>query len=50
MRRQIVAYDPTRVYCADRLLFPTPTPRITPARESLLAVREALSVPVLPEV
>lgn len=39
-----------QVYCADTLFVPTPTPRITPAREGLLATREALGVQMLPEV
>lgn len=47
---RVVAYDPTRIYCADTLLLPTPTPRITPPREALLAAREALGVRTLPQV
>ena len=35
---------------ADRLLVPTPTPRITPPREGLMAVRRGLGVRTLPEV
>jgi len=46
---QIVTYDPETLYCADLLLVPTPVPRITPPKESLLAVRSALGVTVLPE-
>ncbi len=45
---QIVVFDPLKLYCADRLLFPTPTPRVTPPREALGALREALHVGVLP--
>lgn len=47
---RVVAYDPTRIYCADMLLLPTPAPRITPPREALLAAREALGVRTLPQV
>lgn len=43
-----MAYDPGRTYCANTLLVPTPTPRITPPREALEATREALGVMVLP--
>lgn len=49
-RSQVVPYNASRVYCADRLLVPTPTPRITPPREGLLAVRTGLGVRTLPEV
>jgi hypothetical protein len=34
---------------AERLLVPTPTPRITPPREGLQAVRSGLGVATLPE-
>lgn len=34
---------------ADRLLVPTPTPRITPPREALGLVRQGLGVQILPE-
>ena len=46
---QIVTYDPEVLYCADLLFVPTPVPRITPPKESLMAVRSALGVTVLPE-
>jgi capsular polysaccharide biosynthesis protein len=46
---QIVTYDPETVYCTDMLLVPTPVPRITPPKESLVAIRSALGVEVLPE-
>jgi len=46
---QIITYDPETLYCADLLLVPTPVPRITPPKESLIAVRSALGVTVLPE-
>lgn len=46
---QIVTYDPETLYCADLLFVPTPVPRITPPKESLMAVRSALGVTVLPE-
>ena len=46
----VVKYDPLKVYTADVLYFPTPTPRITPARESLLATRQELGAgEALPE-
>jgi hypothetical protein len=48
-RDQIVPYNASRVYCAERLLVPTPTPRITPPREGLQAVRSGLGVATLPE-
>ena len=35
---------------ADRLLVPTPTPRITPPREALQLVQQGLGVQTLPEV
>lgn len=48
---------PARRFChprsclsADRLLVPTPTPRITPPREGLQLVRQGLGVATLPEV
>ncbi|CAG9461671.1 unnamed protein product [Pedinophyceae sp. YPF-701] len=40
--RRIVRYDPDQVYCATELLYPNPSPRITPAREGLLRLREAV--------
>ncbi|KAL4435565.1 hypothetical protein ABPG77_002528 [Micractinium sp. CCAP 211/92] len=48
-RSQVVPYNASRVYCADRLLVPTPTPRITPPREALGLVRSGLGVQTLPE-
>ena len=45
---QLVRYDPDALYSADTVYLPTPTPRITPTREGLLAVREALGIEVLP--
>ncbi|PSC67438.1 hypothetical protein C2E20_8901 [Micractinium conductrix] len=48
-RSQVVPYNASRVYCADRLLVPTPTPRITPPREALQLVRTGLGVRTLPE-
>ena len=47
---QLLKYNASTVYCSDTLLLPTPTPRITPPREALLAAREALGVRTLPEV
>ena len=38
----VVKYDPLKVYKADVLFFPTPVPRITPARESLEMTREGI--------
>ncbi|KAL4425168.1 hypothetical protein ABPG75_009184 [Micractinium tetrahymenae] len=48
-RSQVVPFNASRVYCADRLLVPTPTPRITPPREALGLVRRGLGVQTLPE-
>ncbi|KAI3435029.1 hypothetical protein D9Q98_003081 [Chlorella vulgaris] len=48
-RSQLVTYNASKVYCADRLLVPTPTPRITPPREGLQLVRQGLGVATLPE-
>lgn len=46
---RIVRFDPEKVYCIDRLLFPTPTPKIEPPRESLVTLRTALKAdPPLP--
>ena len=46
----VVKYDPLKVYTADVLFFPTPVPRITPARESLEMTREEMGADeVLPE-
>jgi hypothetical protein len=45
----VVKYDPLKVYTADTLFFPTPVPRITPAREALEATREAFGVETLSE-
>jgi capsular polysaccharide biosynthesis protein len=47
---QVVKYDPEAVYCAETLLVPTPIPRVTPPKEGLLAVRQALKIQTLPEV
>ena len=41
---QVVTYDPEATYSAWTLLYPTPVPRITPAREALWAARKALGV------
>jgi len=50
-KEAVVKYDPLKVYTADVLYFPTPTPRITPARESLEMTREVFlgAEEVLPE-
>lgn len=46
---RLVTYEPSKVYCAGTLLFPTPTPRITPPREALALTRTALGAePPLP--
>ena len=45
----LVPYETDKAYSADVLYMPTPTPRITPPREALESVREALDVRVLPE-
>lgn len=46
---RIVRFDPEKVYCADRLLFATPTPKIEPPREALMALRAAVKAdPPLP--
>lgn len=36
-------------YFANRMIYPTPTPRITPCKESLELTRKALNVQTLPE-
>ena len=41
-QEMVVKYDPLKVYTADVLYFPTPVPRITPARESLEMTREEM--------
>jgi capsular polysaccharide biosynthesis protein len=46
---QVVAFDPEKIYCANQLLVPTPVPRITPAREVLVATRQALGIQTLPK-
>ena len=49
-QEMVVKYDPLKVYTADVLFFPTPVPRITPARESLEMTREDLGADeALPE-
>eukprot|EP01023_Acetabularia_acetabulum_P033992 TRINITY_DN31907_c0_g1_i2.p1 TRINITY_DN31907_c0_g1~~TRINITY_DN31907_c0_g1_i2.p1 ORF type:complete len:599 (-),score=118.61 TRINITY_DN31907_c0_g1_i2:170-1966(-) len=48
-RSQIEVYNPQATYCAGQLLMPTPTSRITPAKEGLQMVRETYNVePSLP--
>eukprot|EP01025_Chloroclados_australasicus_P002261 TRINITY_DN10522_c0_g1_i8.p1 TRINITY_DN10522_c0_g1~~TRINITY_DN10522_c0_g1_i8.p1 ORF type:complete len:380 (-),score=33.81 TRINITY_DN10522_c0_g1_i8:59-1198(-) len=47
---QIEVYNPQQTYCTGELLMPTPTARITPAKEGLEMVREAYNADsVLPE-
>lgn len=41
---QLVVFDPEAVYCAEILYLPTPIPRITPPREALLLLRDALGI------
>ena len=49
-QEMVVKYDPLKVYTADVLFFPTPVPRITPARESLEMTREGIGAnEALPE-
>ncbi|QDZ19175.1 hypothetical protein HOP50_02g16890 [Chloropicon primus] len=49
-QEMVVKYDPLKVYTADVLYFPTPVPRITPAREALELTREELGAgEALPE-
>jgi len=45
---QMVKYNPSAVYCIDELYVPSPIPRITPSRESLMSVRQAMGVKTLP--
>lgn len=45
---QIMKYNPSAVYCIDELYVPSPIPRITPSRESLMSVRQAMGVKTPP--
>lgn len=47
---RVVVYEPHQTYHADVLAFPTPSARITPAKESLELVRQALGADqIIPE-
>ena len=45
---RLVHYNPAARYHAKNLLLPTPAPRITPSKEALLSLREALGIKELP--
>lgn len=44
---RVLGYQPSLTYCSYNLLYPMPTPRVTPPKELLLSVRNAMQTTIV---